>query len=101
MSKSKHTKGNWEIPSGATRKVHSGCDKDKLIANTESPDMSIEEAEANAVLIATSPELLAALKDAREWVNVWDLTTSSTWNQVDQAILENIDKLITKIKKGA
>lgn len=64
MTKSQHTKGTWEVSSNLLTVVSLGHPElgKPFIAKMCSGLFPSEECEANARLIAASPELLAALK---------------------------------------
>lgn len=55
--KSNHTKGEWKVIGNGWVSAYG-----KLVAKPTSTNMSVEELEANAKLIAAAPELLEALK---------------------------------------
>lgn len=64
----KHTPGPWVAQGTAVMKLH-----DLLGAATA--DENAEQAEANVRLIAAAPDLLAALRDALEFIGLCDEDT--------------------------
>jgi hypothetical protein len=49
-------------------------------------ECSREESEANLRLIAAAPDLLAALKDAREWLREYGVGSANLFGQINSAI---------------
>lgn len=86
MSEAKHTPGPWKrdtIEAGATSiAVHNdGADDIAEVYLTSTDDEGIEEAKANAHLIAAAPEMLDILK---LWDKGYDSESKADW--IDQGI---------------
>lgn len=63
-----HTKGPWRISRNGLGGWNIGPERAATVARTGA---FMPEAEANATLIAASPDLLAALIEARAMVEAW------------------------------
>lgn len=83
----KHTKGEWQVDRRALLRV---CVNDMTIANCGGAvsNDSLEEAQANAKLIAAAPELLEALVGLRSFINelTFDYPGDELIIMVDNAI---------------
>lgn len=70
MSGVTHTPGPWAV-SGRTATCIRTADQEQRIAYMETADNTIETCVANARLIAAAPDLLAALKQARQFIDTF------------------------------
>lgn len=68
-----HTQGPWRLNAGNSIEIMGGCIPNKAIARALCGGMTgikLDEAEANARLIAAAPELLKALEELWQTVKV-------------------------------
>jgi DNA-binding TFAR19-related protein (PDSD5 family) len=65
-----HTAGPWVIGHSYTDEhaIRVGSDEDLCVAVVCALDPQSDEAQANAALVATAPELLAAVDNVIEWI---------------------------------
>lgn len=75
MSKAAHTAGPWKLDQRMPNAIFASDGPGSKVAATSAghvfPDLSTEEAEANARLIAAAPDLLTACEAAEEWLSGW------------------------------
>lgn len=93
MSKNKFTKGEWSYDDIETNAIY--ADEDKIICdmNYSCDEISMEEVEANARLIAAAPDLFEACKMLMEIVGDEEVALVNYSNAVDAA-----EKAIAKAK---
>jgi hypothetical protein len=100
--KTKHTQGKW-IVGHTERAEDSFNDPDTIIQEITEQDGSFiacvndrHEAEANARLIASAPELLEACKNALQCLNDYELD----YPKCDRARFEFLQQAIEKAERG-
>jgi hypothetical protein len=101
--KTKHTQGEWKLRSGNPKDLHIRLgEKGFVIAEvTSGIERYIgnqEEAEANARLIATAPELLAAAEKCR---NLADICNNAMLPKSVQELLKCIETELEGVIKKA
>ena len=87
---SAYTKGPWEVDRRASTRVTDGADT--TIASAGMASRTMEDAQANARLIASAPDLLEALKRASGLIGGGSLVQYSAWADLCRAIDAAIDK---------
>ncbi len=104
MSESKHTPGPWEIYGGIEICNAEGQEW-KTIADIRYPSsantkISVNEAEANASLIAAAPEMLEALQEAREVLSDHWFTSEDGEDYNNDDVIDMCSKLDAIIAKA-
>lgn len=82
----KHTQDKWKVESAG--KILAIATGEQLIATIENKNTDSEEAEANAKLIASAPEMLQKLVDIKNWLR------RNEQNREQSAVAESIEYLI-------
>jgi hypothetical protein len=91
-----HTAGPWRVLSDTKPAIvdSKGC---HVALAWKQPTIGAEEAQANAALIASAPDLLAALKASH--AKLCSIIPYGA-NKKDTALLEQSDKAIAKAERG-
>lgn len=80
----KHTPGPWSIEPLTTAIIDSERIQVATVSNYGGA--ITKEAQANAKLISSAPELLEALKQAKPFINTSVFEGKQAWNKVQEAI---------------